>query len=152
MRITKYVTPITPIDTVFDRLGWGLPALERLFSDRWLGDSSAHEGWAPVRLPRTNVNETPDAYVFSMEMPGLTRKDVEVNLEGDTLVVKGHKEEKQESKDLVRREFYTTSFERSFTVGEGIDRDKVHARMENGVLTVTLPRAAEKLGRKIEVA
>lgn len=146
MKITKYVAPVTPLDAVFGRLGWGVPSL-----DRWLGDLDGNEGWTSVRLPRTNISETDDAYVFSLEMPGLTREDIEVNLEGDTLVVKGRKETKQEEKGALRREYHSTSFERTFSVGEGIDREKVKAKMENGVLTVTLPKAAERLGRKIDV-
>jgi HSP20 family protein len=147
MKVTKYVAPVTPFETVFDRLGFSFPAI-----DRWLGDASANEGWTAVRLPRTNISETDDAYVFTMEMPGLTREEIEVNLEGDTLVVKGSKEVKQDEKGLVRREFHSTKFERTFSVGEGIDREKVRAKMENGILTVTLPKGVEKLGRKIDVA
>jgi HSP20 family protein len=147
MKVTKYVAPVTPFETVFDRLGLSLPTL-----DRWLGDANGNESWTAVRLPRTNISQTDDAYVFTMEMPGLTREEIEVNLEGDTLVIKGSKETKQDEQGLVRREFHSTKFERTFTVGEGIDREKVRAKMENGILTVTLPKAAAKIGRKIDVA
>jgi HSP20 family protein len=146
MKVTKYVAPVAPFDTVFDRLGFSFPAL-----DRWLGDANGNESWTAVRLPRTNVSEADDAYVFTMEMPGLTREDIEVNLEGDTLVVKGAKEVTQEEKGLRHREYHSTKFERTFSVGEGIDREKVKAKMENGILTVTLPKVAAKLGRKIDV-
>jgi HSP20 family protein len=147
MKITKYVAPASPFDAVFDRLGWGLPALDRLFSE-----SNGGESWASVRLPRTNVQETDDAFLFTMEMPGLARENVEINLEGDTLVVKGEKSDQSEEKGLVRREYQATRFERTFNVGNAIDRDKVKAKMENGILTVTLPKNPERVGRKIDVA
>jgi HSP20 family protein len=147
MKITKYEAPVSPIEAVFDRLNWGFPMLDRFFTE-----GNGEEGWGAVRLPRTNVRETDDAFVFTMEMPGLTRENVEVNIEGDTLVVKGEKSEKHEEKGLIRREYRAARFERSFTVGHGIDRDKVKAKMEDGILTVSLPKTPEKIGRKIEVA
>ena len=150
MKITKYVAPVSPFDAVIDRLGWGLPALDRLFSE-----SNGGESWTSVRLPRTNVRETDDAFVFTMEMPGLGRENVEISLEGDTLVVKGEKSDKSEQsedKGVVRREYQSTRFERTFHVGDAIDRGKVKAKMTDGILTVTLPKTPERVGRKIDVA
>jgi HSP20 family protein len=147
MKVIKYETPASPIDAILDRFNWGFPLLDRVFSE-----PNGEESWAQVRLPRTNVRETDDSYVFTMEMPGLTRQNIEVNLEGDTLIVKGQKEERHEEKGLLRREYRSARFERSFNVGAGIDRDKVKAKMEDGILTVTLPKTPEKVGRKIDVA
>lgn len=149
MKITKYVAPVSPLDAVLDRVGWGLPALDRFFGDV---NGVSEEGWTAVRSPRTNVHETDDSFVFTMELPGLGRQNVEVNIEGDTLVVKGEKSEQSEEKGILRREFRATRFERSFNVGNGIDRDRVKAKMEDGILTVTLPKSPEKVGRKIDVA
>ena len=87
-----------------------------------------------------------------MEMPGLTRENIEVNIEGDTLLVKGERTEKHEEKGYLRREYRAARFERTFNVGAGIDREKVKAKMEDGILTVTLPKSPEKVGRKIDVA
>jgi HSP20 family protein len=92
-----------------------------------------------------------DAFVFTMEMPGLDKKDVSVNIEGDTLIVRGEKSEQHEEKGLIRREYRSTKFERSFNVN-GINRDSVKAKMENGILTVTLPKAPDKVGKKIDIA
>ena len=157
MKVTKYVTPASSLDAVFDRLGFGLPAIDRFFGD--FGPASG-EGWSAVRVPRTNIHETDSAFVFTMEMPGLGRQDIDVNIEGDTLVIKGGKSEqspenspqKSEEKGLLRREYRATRFERTFHVGNGFDRDQVRAKMEDGILTVTLPKSAEKAGRKIDVA
>ncbi len=152
MKVTKYISPASSIDAVFDRLGFGLPAI-----DRYLGDvaNEAARGVTPVRLPRTNIQETDSAFVFTMEMPGLSREHVEVNIEHDTLVVKGGHAEQSEPTDekgLLRREYRVSRFERTFHVGDAVDRDQVRAKMENGILTVTLPKSPEKVGRKIDVA
>lgn len=147
MKVMKYEAPTSPIDRLFDRLNWGFPTIDRLFNEA----ETAEEGWAAIRLPRTNVQETDDAFVFTMEMPGLDKQDVSVNIEGDTLIVKGEKSEKHEEKGLIRREYRAARFERSFNVN-GISREGVKAKMENGILSVTLPKAPEKVGRKIEIA
>lgn len=153
MKVIKHenqVTPyVSPFEALFDRVNWGFPALNRVFSD--FENESA--GTLATRMPRTNVQETDNAFVLTLEMPGLSREDVEVSYESDTLIVKGEKEEKSEKKEekgVVRREYHTR-FERSFNV-HGIDPEQVSAKMENGILVVTLPKSRERLGRKISVS
>ncbi len=136
---------VSPLDAIFERLNWGLPTLDRALSDL------DNEGLS-TRLPRTNVQETDETYVLSLEMPGLHKGDVEVNFENDTLIIKGEKKtETREEKGVVRREYRSTRYERSFNV-HGVDRDNVSAKMENGILYVTLPKSPERLGRKIDVS
>ena len=147
MKLIKYETPVNPMDRLFDRLNWGLPAIDRFFNE----GESTEEGWASIRLPRTNVQEADDAFVFTMEMPGLDKQDVSVNIEGDTLIVKGERTEKHEEKGVIRREYRSARFERSFNVN-GVNREGVKARMEHGILTVTLPKTPEKVGKKIDIA
>ncbi|HEU4929110.1 MAG TPA: Hsp20/alpha crystallin family protein [Candidatus Krumholzibacteria bacterium] len=149
MKITKYVAPVSPIDAVFDRLGFGLPAIDRFFGDL---DSTGESGWSAVRLPRTNVAEIENAYVFTLEMPGLSREQVEVNIEGDTLMVKGGVTQQAETQEgVLRSEFRASRFERTFKIGDRIDRDHVKAKMQDGILTITLPKSPENVGRKVEI-
>ena len=152
MKVTKrenQLTPyVSPFDALFDRLNWGFPA--RAFSDF----ENEASGSLTTRMPRTNVQETENAYILTLEMPGLSREDVEVSYEGETLIVKGESREKTEEKEakggVVRREYHS-KFERTFNV-YGIDPDQVSAKMENGILVVTLPKSRERLGRKISVS
>jgi HSP20 family protein len=140
---------VSPLETIFERLNWGVPTLRRAFSDF----ENEVAGTLTTRMPRTNVQETDSAYVLSLEMPGLSREDVEVSFENETLIVKGEKREKSEKKEekgIVRREYHSR-FERSFNV-LGIDPDQVSAKMENGILVVSLPKSRERLGRKINVS
>ena len=146
MKLVKHesqISPyVSPLDAIFERLNWGLPTL----------DFDNGSGQLSTRLPRTNVQETDDAYILSLEMPGLHKGDVEVNFENDTLIIKGEKKtETTEEKGVVRREYRTMRYERSFNV-HGVARDHVSAKMENGILSVTLPKSAERLGRKIDVS
>jgi HSP20 family protein len=151
MKVTKYVAPVSPLDAVFDRLGFGFPAIDRYFGN---GAGDTNGGWTSVRLPRTNVQENDNAFVFTLEMPGLTRENIEVNVEGDTLVVKGSKSDTTESaedKGHVHREFSASRFERTIHVGDAVDTEHITAKMQDGVLTITLPKRVEKVGRKIDV-
>ena len=147
MKVIKHENQVqpyaSPFDALFDRLNWSFP---RTFTE-------FETGQLATRTPRTNVQETDNAYILTLEMPGLSRENVEVVFEKDTIVVKGEKEEKTESKEdkgVVRREYHSR-FERSFNV-HGIDSEHVSAKMENGILVVTLPKSRERLGRKIDVS
>jgi HSP20 family molecular chaperone IbpA len=137
---------VSPLDAIFERLNWGLPTLDRMYTD------FDDQGQLSTRLPRTNVQETEEAYVLALEMPGISKGDVEVNFENDTLIIKGDKQTEEKDKGgVVRREYHTMRYERSFNV-HGVDRDKVSAKMEDGILYVTLPKSPERLGRKIDVS
>ena len=148
MKITKYVAPVSPIDAVFDRLGLGFPTVDRFFGDTGTAGQST---WKAVRLPRTNVSEAQDGYVVTLEMPGLAREHVQVDIDGDTLVVKGGAVEQSENETGANHEYRASRFERTFTIGNHIDRDNVKAKMQDGILTITLPKTPEKVGRKVEI-
>jgi HSP20 family protein len=88
-------------------------------------------------------------------LPGLEEKDIEVKLSNGGLSIKGKKEEAKEEKrkDYVLTERSYGSFDRYFALPEGIDVDKISANFKKGVLTVTLPKAAQvqKQEKKIAV-
>jgi len=151
MFITRY-NPRNEIDGRYHR-GRSFPNLFREFLET---EGTEEDPVTAHRLPRTNVSETDEAFVFSLEMPGIAKENVEVSVEGDRLIVKGGSEgkaeEKTDEKGLIRCEFHATRFERSFRLGTEVDADHVKAKMLDGVLTVTLSKKQEKLGRKIDVA
>ncbi len=144
MKLVKYTRPV---DRTLDPFGWNLPSIV----DRFLSEFTGEDAWSSVRVPRTNIRETDNAWEFIMEMPGVNKKDVEVAVEGDRLVVRAESKMEHEDKNLVRREFQAYRYERDFGIGTDVDRDKIKAHMENGILTVTLPKVPEKVGRKVEV-
>lgn len=148
MTLVKYRRPTGMFDGLFDSWNRGFfPALSRS-----CGVEATDE--AALRLPRTNIEETKDSYVFTMEMPGLAKKDVEVSLEDDTLTVRGEKVEKSEEKEdkgLLRREIRSSKFERNFSLGNQVDQEDIKARMDEGILTITVPKKDEKVGRMVDV-
>lgn len=106
-------------------------------------------------MPAVDVTETDGGYEITAELPSLDEKNIEVKLANNTLTIKGEKrDEKEETKkDYYMRERSFGSFQRSFTVPEGVETDKIEANFKKGVLTVTLPKTAEakKAEKKITV-
>jgi HSP20 family protein len=87
-----------------------------------------------------------------MELPGVQKKDLDVSIDGDQLVITAERSEKVESEDgLLRREIRSEKFRRSFTIGDSVERDAIKAKLENGILKVTLPKKALSTGRKVDV-
>jgi HSP20 family protein len=105
-------------------------------------------------IPPTDVFEDADGIKISVELPGLTRDDVRLTLENHTLTIRGEKKQVAEEKTtkVHRYERSYGVFERSFTLPNTVDGQKVDARFENGVLTVSLPKAEQAKPREIPVA
>lgn len=111
--------------------------------------------------PAVNVKESDKAYTVELAAPGLKKEDfdVQINDEGDLHVKIEHKEEnKEENKQdhYLRREFSYSNYEQTLILPDDVDKEKISAKCEHGVLTVNLPKVepAEqpKLGRKVEIA
>jgi HSP20 family protein len=103
--------------------------------------------------PAFDVKETKDAYYFKADVPGIAEKDLEVTMTGNRLTVSGKREAEKEEKS---ERYYTYernygSFSRSFTLPEGIAVDQLRASLENGVLSITIPKKPEVQPRRIAV-
>lgn len=112
------------------------------------GQSYAPSAWVPA----TDIVEEGDGLGISLELPGLKPEDVKITLENFVLTVKGEKKQVVEEKGTVYRyERSYGSFERSFTLPNTVDTDKVNAKFENGVLTVSIPKSEKAKSREIQV-
>ena len=105
--------------------------------------------------PQVEVTEQTKAYEISAELPGVDEKDVNVTLQDHTLIVSGEKKSecKEEKKDYYLSERSYGSFQRSFRLPEDVNEDKISAKFEKGVMTISLPRVAtaKSKGRQIPV-
>lgn len=105
--------------------------------------------------PAVDFTETDRSYEITAELPGLSEKDVEVKLANGGLSIRGekHEEKEEKHKDYYVHERRFGAFERSFRMPDGVDRDKIEASFDKGVLKVTLPKTPEasKAEKKIEV-
>lgn len=144
----------TDLDRLFDRFTdkVGFPSLPRLFGG---ASATPSDVSVSIAVPAVDVTEADGAYKVTAELPGLAEKDIEVSVSGDMLVLRGEKRQEREEKEanyyLSERSY--GSFQRSFTLPDGVDRDKISAEFSKGVLTLTLPKTAEakKQDKKIEV-
>jgi HSP20 family molecular chaperone IbpA len=112
------------------------------------------ESTVPARafLPPTDIFESGDVLTIVMEMPGVDRKDVEVKVEDDILNVEGRLDfSKYEGMQPVYTEYNVGHYRRSFSLSSKIDQDRISAQMQDGVLTLLLPKAEEAKPRRISV-
>jgi HSP20 family protein len=103
--------------------------------------------------PAVDIYETPESLVILVEMPGVAKEGVDVDLDKGVLTVFGKARARQldEGYRLVSGEYYPGHFQRSFRLGEQIDKEKIVASMNRGVLRLVLPKSAAARSRKIEV-
>ncbi len=115
---------------------------DRLF--RWgFGDGiSSH-------YPPVNIAENDDAYTVQARVPGLSKDDITIELEGRQLKISG--EHKRVEAEYAREERATGRFERAFTFRHDLQADKIEAVVKDGILTVRLPKAEEAKPRRIDI-
>jgi HSP20 family protein len=144
----------TEMDRLFDRFagGWGMPSLRRMFEGE---PALRYESSFTMPSPAVDISEDEGAYKVTAELPGMTEKEIEVIVSGDMLTLKGEKraEKEQKEKNFYLSERSYGSFQRSFYVPEGVDRDRIAADFSKGVLTVTMRKTAKAVEqtKKIEV-
>lgn len=103
-------------------------------------------------VPASDIFETEDALTVIMEMPGVEKKDLDIALEEDVLRIDGRIDfSKYQGLDPVYTEYNVGHYARSFTLSGKIDRDAISAQLEDGVLTLRLPKSKESAPRRIAV-
>jgi HSP20 family protein len=127
------------IDRLFDDFSWPRLSFPRI-------SAAAPYSFGDVELRvASEVSEDDNAYRVTVELPGMSEKDVEVSLSDSAITIRGEKKsEKEESKkDYHYSERSYGAFRRSFALPKGVDAEKVAASMKAGVLTVVMPKSAE---------
>ncbi len=105
-----------------------------------------------VAVPVTDIYETVDQYALKMEMPGVTRENLEILMENNDLEIRGKVEAYAPAgKDPRYSEFSPCDYYRKFTIGNDIDRNKINATLESGVLTLVLQKHEAVKPKKIPI-
>ena len=115
---------------------------------------SRDEKTVPVRyfVPATDIFETEDGLTVVMEVPGVDREAIDINLENDVLKVEAKIDPaKYDGMEPLYTEYNVGHFARSFTLSNKIDRQQIEAKLEDGVLTLTLKKMQEAMPRKISI-
>jgi len=127
--------------------------MDRLFEDSFVRPSRF---W-PDRLGRgelpIDMYQTANEVIVKASLPGVKPEEVDISITGDTLTIKGEHKEEQEVKqeDYFRKERYYGAFSRSLVLPVQVQSDKAEATFENGILTLTLPKAEEVKPKQIKI-
>ena len=128
-------------------------AMDKLFEDSFVRPSRALAALGEVTVPALDVYQTPNEVVMKATLPGLKPEDVSIDITGETLTIKGETKAEQEIKkeDYLYQERRYGAFSRSVVLPSGLKPDKAEATMEDGVLTLTIPKAEEVKPKAIKV-
>jgi len=102
--------------------------------------------WGRVmNIPAVNITENKDEYKVALAVPGMKKDDFNIDIDGNMLTISSEKEETKEEKDkkFTRKEYNFSSFSRSFTLPDEVNKEKIEAKYEDGVLKLSLPRKEE---------
>lgn len=112
--------------------------------NEWFDNSSAFLG-RTMTMPAVNIVENKEDYMVSLAVPGMKKEDFNIDVEGNMLTISSEKEESKEEKEdkYTRKEYNYSSFSRSFTLPDEVNKEKIEAKYEDGVLKLMLPKREE---------
>ncbi len=132
----------------FERIRQGLDELSRTYVDKGKPQNRANV------YPALNIYEEADRLIITAELPGVKPQDLDLSLEGETLTIQGKRDSKQNETGISyhRREIESGSFSRAIALPVKVEGEHVGARLNNGILTVTLMKASAVTPRQIKVS
>ena len=127
-------------------------ALDRLFDDAFTRPLSVRDGWS-MASPAIDMYQTDNEVVVKASIPGIKVEEVQINVTGDILTLKGEarQEEDRKERSWHIREQRFGSFERSIVLPTDVKSGQAEAVFENGILTITLPKADEVKPKTINI-
>jgi HSP20 family protein len=133
-------SPFAELEQVNERM-------RRVLEQTFGGLLSEPLGWVPA----VDIEEQEDVYVVEAEIPGVDRNDVNIEVVGNELLITGEIKERERKGVVRRRTRRTGRFEFRVTLPEQVDAEKIEAKLNDGVLTVRVPKSARAQRRRIEV-
>jgi HSP20 family protein len=124
----------------------------------FLNGSAWNQPFNKTKLPSVDIHENQDGFNVEMAVPGYDKTDFKIELENNQLTISSEKKAEQEMKEdqqFTRKEYSCQSFSRSFLLPDAADSDKIEAKYDNGILTVSVPKKEEarpKPAKQIAVA
>lgn len=147
MFLVPVTRPSSELARNFDRL------FDDSFFDRFFAGTSGNE--PALRSPSLDVAETEAGYKVAIDLPGVAKGDVKITIDGRRVSVSAQtqrEETKKEGERVIYRERSSQSFARSFTLPEEVDQEASQAKLDNGVLTLTLGKKRAAAARQISVS
>ena len=124
---------------------WKPTLLDELFDDRWFNFDTFNN-----TLPAVNTIEKENQYLLEIAVPGIDKKDFEIEIDNDLITVSSTSKHENDVKDVFnynRQEFNYNSFNRTFSLPKEVDQSKIKAIYTNGILTITLPKLKEVISK-----
>jgi len=124
---------------------WKPTLLDELFDDRWFNFDTFNQ-----TFPAVNTIEKDNQYLLEIAVPGMDKKDFEIEIQNDLISISSISKQEKEVKDNLyynRQEFNYNSFHRTFSLPKEVDQSKIKAIYSNGILTITLPKLKEVISK-----
>lgn len=121
--------------------------------DRFFSRSNEDQETGPVWSPRTDLVEKDDAFHLRLDVPGMSKDDIRINVQNGTLTVSGERtgERTEEGEEYVRVERALGTFHRTFRMPDAVEEEHIEAAYEDGVLHIHVPKTEESTRRQIEI-
>lgn len=103
--------------------------------------------------PSIDISESDKQYMIDVEVPGMRKEDIDLNIENNTLTISGERkfEKKEDNKQYHRVESHYGSFSRSFTLPENVKVDSISASYNNGILNITVDKSEQQMKKQIKI-
>lgn len=145
--ITRY-SSLAPLRTIRREM-------DRFFDDvlplRWFEDSEEllETAWAP----RADMSETDNEIVVNIDLPGLSKQDITVNMQENNLTISGERKKESTTKEpgYIRQERFYGKFHRSFLIPQAVKENQINASFKDGVLSIHVPKVEKTKPHKIEI-
>ena len=146
MSIVRFHKPFGSMLDMYDRIN-------KLFEEDLMGQDKDAQLSSRAWNPAADIYETKDDFVFKVELPGISKEDIKVELTGDNLSIKGERKEEKEVKkeEYHRVERYCGSFTRSFRLPKNADGQNMKAAMKEGILELRIPKMEEAKTKAIPI-
>jgi HSP20 family protein len=113
-------------------------------------NAAEHVKERPAVVPRVDVYESEKEYLLLADVPGVTKDNLNINLEKDELLLEAQRSDGDDG-TLVAAEFRSLDYRRKFSLPQGVERAGISAELQNGVLRLSLPKAEAHRPRRIEI-
>ena len=145
MTVRKW-RPLGDLMDIHDRI-------TRLFEEEFLPGGKKNVDGLPVGFPVTDIFETKEGYVFKIEVPGVPREDIQIEIINNTLTIKGQKKEQSEirKENYHRIESYSGGFSRTFHLPRDVEPEKIDAVLRDGILELRIARTEGEQSKFIPI-
>lgn len=146
MRLVRYREPAKTTPALFNN--WMDDLFSEFFDNSFKG-VSRQQGY-----PLVDIEENDTSYLFKIELPGVPKENVNIEIDNRVLTISGEKNIKTEENEnnCFRKETFSGTFSRSFTLPDHVETEQAKAIYKNGVLELSIPKTVEKAKKKIEIS